>query len=133
MEPETSRRRDAKAGCLLPRIESARLDRYTILELARLPSVTKEVMVEDWLESVYGKTTAPVRAPSAEFAPTGAFGYGSGILFEARSTRDHSPSEGPILASRPPTTTETSVPCDVDTTFIERKMYKWRKWATESV
>lgn len=55
------------------------------------------------------------------------------ILLETASTRDRSPSEGRFLASRAPTPTESSAPCDANTTFVERKIYKWRTWATESV
>ena len=90
-------------------------------------------MVEDWLESVDGKSTAPARMPCAGCAPTGVFGHGSDIVLETASTRDRSPSEGRFLASRAPTPTEGSAPCDANTTFVERKIYKWRTWARESV
>lgn len=130
---ETSKRDDTKADCPSLCAEPLRLDKYTILELARLPNITREVMVEDWLESVYGKTTGPAEVPSEGIAPIQAFEHSSNNAHETCSNRDCSPSEGQVVASRPPTTTEMSAPCDVDTSFIERKTYKWRKWATESV
>ena len=117
------------AACLSPYTESFRLNQYTMLELARLPEMTREAMVEDWLERVYGKTTAAAKVGCAGVAPIRTDGLGS----DTSSMQDISAGEGGILASRPPTTTETSGPCDVDTTFTERKIYKWRKWATESV
>lgn len=133
METKVSERDNTKSDCPLSCAEPLRLNKYTILEIARLPSITREVMVEDWLESVYGKTTAPAKIPSEVFAPTRIFEHDSDKPLETYSNRDSSLSEGQVLASRPPTTTETSVPCDVNTLFNERKMYKWRKWATESV
>ena len=108
--------------------ELARLDDYTILKLAHISNIIGEMMFEDWLESVYSKTTAPAKVLPAEILPTRALQHGSDQL-----SRDYSPSEGRVLASHPPNTTETSAPCDVDTTFIERKTYQWRKWAMESV
>ncbi|CAF9910257.1 MAG: hypothetical protein ALECFALPRED_006442 [Alectoria fallacina] len=133
MGTSTSRKDDKDAGCPSLYTEPPRLDKYNILELARLPSITREAMVEDWLESVYGKTTAPAKVPWQEFAPERVFEHGSDKPLETGSNRGCSPSEGRVLASRPPTSPETSGPCDVDTTFTERKIYKWRKWATESV
>lgn len=90
-------------------------------------------MVEDWLENIYGKTTALVKVPSVGLAATRDMVHSSDKLLETSRIQDCSPSEGRVLASRPPTITETSAPCDVNTPFIKRKGYKWRKWATESV
>lgn len=87
--------------------------------------------MEDWLESVYGETVVPVKALSEVPAGIQEFydldrpeKYGMGKTLR---------SEGGVLASRPPTSTTRSALCDVDTEMVERKMYKWRKWATESV
>lgn len=59
--------------------ELARLDKYTILKLPRIP-VSKEMMVEDWLESVDGQTTAPARVPSSGSSSTRAFEHGSDMV-----------------------------------------------------
>lgn len=133
METRTSSREDTKADSTSVCTEPARLDKYNILELARLPSITIETRVENWLESIYGKTTAPSQLPPAGSGSITALAQGSNKLLETCNNRDHSPTEARALASRPPTSTERSAVCDVDSTFIERKGYKWRKWATESV
>ena len=135
MNTEASRQEDPEAGYPLSQSQPARLDKYNILELARIPSIAKEMVIEDWLESVYGKAAAPVvpaKAPTEGCTSTQEF-EGSDTPHEKSSMRDCSPGEGRALASRPPTTTEMSAPCDVDTEMVERKSYKWRKWATESV
>ena len=89
-------------------------------------------MVEDWLESVYGKAVARVKALSE--VPAGIPEcHDLDKPLEKCSMGKILPSEGGVLASRPPTSTERSPLCDVDTEMVERKIYKWRKWATESV
>lgn len=134
MEIKTPGQDDTKASCPTIHTEPAQLDKYTILELARLPSITREAVVEDWLESVYGKTATPAKVPCEETPPpSGAFEDGSEKSLETCSRRDCSAMEGRAPGSRPPTTTERSAPCDVDTAFMERKVYKWRIWETESV
>lgn len=103
-----------------------------MLELARLPSIARDVVVEDWLEGVYGKAIGPAKAVSE--GPAGSHEvHDSDRPPKKRSIRDSSPSEGQVLASRPPTSTERSSLCDVDTEMVERKIYKRRKWASESV
>ena len=86
-------------------------------------------MVEDWLERVYGKAIGPVKGVS-EVAAGIQECYDLNKPLEMGRTL---PSEGGVLASRPPTSTERSALCDVDTEMVERKDYKWRRWATESV
>ena len=137
MEAETSRQDDTKAGPPSVHTEPARLDKYTILELARLGTVPRKVVIENWLESVYGRATASATVTSEGFAPLEVSehgsDHGSDNVLETFITRESSPGEGQDLGSRPPTTTGTSGLCDVDTHFVERKTYKWRNWATESV
>ena len=89
-------------------------------------------MVEDWLENVYGNATSPAIVSLKEPARVEET-HGSGKRLEKLATRDNLLDEEGILASRPPTQTERSAPCDVDTEFVERKTYQWRKWATESL
>ena len=132
MDIQTSRREDTKAGCLSSRSQPARLDQYTILELARLPIMAKEVMVEGWLERVYGTAVAPAKAPCEGSAGIQRFGDFDKRLEEC-SIGGSWPSEGRVLASRPPTSMERSALCDVDTEMVERKIYKWRHWPTESI
>ena len=55
MELRAFRRESTEAECRLSCTEPARLNKYSILELARLPGVTREVVIEDQLEGVYGK------------------------------------------------------------------------------
>ena len=88
--------------------------------------------MEDWLESVYGKAVAPVKGLSEVPAGMPEF-HELDKPLEKCSMGKISPSEGGHLASRPPTSTERSALCDVDTEMVERKIYKWRKWATQSV
>lgn len=116
----------------ISQVQPARLNQYTMLELARLPSIARDVVVEDWLEGVYGKAIGPAKAVSE--GPAGSHEVrDSDRPPKKRSIRDSPPSEGQVLASRPPTSTERSSLCDVDTEMVERKIYKWRKWASESV
>ena len=91
-------------------------------------------MVEDWLESVYGKAVAAATAISEVRVPAGIQKlHDLDELLEKCSMGKILPNEGRVPASRPPTSTERSPLCDVDTEMVERKIYKWRKWATESV
>ena len=129
---ETTRREDTKAGFPSSHSQPARLNQYTILELAHLPHIEREVMVKDWLESVYGKAVAPAKARPEVPAGIPEF-HDSDELLEKCMMGKILPSEGGVLASRPPTSTERSPLCDVDTEMVERKIYKWRKWETESV
>ena len=131
-EMETSSREDAKASFSSSRPQPARLNQYTILELARLPSISKKAMVEDWLERVCGKAVAPSATQSEGSAGIQELDE-SGKTLEKNSLGESLSSEGGVLASRPATGTERSPLCDVDTEMVERKIYKWRKWATESV
>ena len=128
---ETIGREDTQAGLPSSRPQPARLDRYNILELAHLPNIEREVVVEDWLESVYGKTLVPVKALSE--VPGGVQDFHDLDKAEKCRMGKILPSQGGFLASRPSTSTERSPLCDVDTEMVERKIYKWRKWATESV
>ena len=128
---ETMRGEDTKAGLPSSRPQPARLDRYNILELAHLPIIEREVTVEDWLERVYGKAAVPVRALSE--VPGDIPEFHELDNSEKCSMGKTLRSQGGVLASRPPTSTERSPLCDVDTEMVERKIYKWRKWATESV
>ena len=132
MDTKTSRLNDTKARYALSQPQPARLNKYTILELARLPSVARVVVVEDWLERVYGKAAAPAKAIWEGYARLQELD-GSDKVQEKSSIRDCSPSEGRVLASRPPTRTEHSAGCDVDSGMVEWPMYRWRKWATKSV
>ena len=129
---EITRREDTSASFPPSRLQPARLNRYTILELAHLPNMEREVMVEDWLESVYGKAVAAAKAISEVPARIQEI-HDLDILLEKCSMGKILPNEGRVPASRPPTSTERSPLCDVDTEMVERKIYKWRKWATESV
>ena len=128
---ETTGREDTKAGIPSPRSQPARLNQYTILELAHLPKVEREEMVEDWLESVYGQAVAPVQALSEVPAGIPEI-HDLDRPLENGDMGRISPSEVGSLASRPPTSTERSPLCDVDTEMVERKNYKWRTWGTES-
>ena len=114
-----------------PGTPPAQLDQYAFAELARLPRTARRVMIEDWLENIYGNATSPAMVSSKEAARIEET-HGSDKRPQRSSIRDNSVGEEGILASRPPTQTERSA-CDVDTEFVERKTYQWRKWATESV
>ena len=115
-----------------PGTPPAQLDQYALVELARLPRMVRRVMIEDWLESVYGNATSPAMVLFTEAARIEET-HGSDKRLERSSIRDSSVGEEGILASWPSTQTDGSEPCDVDTEFVERKTYRWRRWATESV
>ena len=83
-------------------------------------------MVEVWLESVYGEAVEP--ATAIPEVPAGIQ-----ELHDLDKLLEILGNEGRVPASRPPTSTERSPLCDVDTEMVERKKYKWRKWATESI
>lgn len=134
MDTKSSRLDDNKARYESSQLQPARLDKYTILELARIPSVARVVEVEDWLGSVYGKAAAPAKATSEGYARMQELN-GFDKAQEKSSIRDCFPSEGRVLASRPPTTTAHSARCEVNSGMgmVEWPMYRWRKWATKSV
>lgn len=121
MNTPSSRRDDTQAGFPSSQVQPARLNQYTILELARLPSIAREVVVEDWLEGVYGKAIGPAGSYKV---------HDSDRLPKKCSIRDCSPSEGQVLASRPPTSTEKSSRCDVDTEMVERKTLPYTNMTT---
>ena len=77
-------------------------------------------MVEDWLESVYDKIVAPAKALPEVPAGVPEF-HDLEKSLEKCSMGENLPSEGGVLASRPPTSTERSPLCDVDTEMVERK------------
>ena len=129
---ETTRREDTKAGFPSSGSQPARLNQYTILALAHLPNIQRENMVEDWLESVYGKAVAPAKGRCEVPAGIEEF-HDLDKPLETCEMENVLSSEGRCPASRPPTSIERSPLCDVDTEMVERKNYKWRKWATESV
>ena len=88
--------------------------------------------MEDWLESVYGMAVAPVTAVSEVAASLPEF-HELDKPLEQCSMGQVSASGEAVLASRPRTSTDRSPLCDVDTEMVERKVYRWRKWRTESV
>ena len=113
MDTKTSKLDDKKARYASSQPQPARLDKYTILELARIPSVARVVVVENWLERVYNKAAAPAKARCEGYARMQELN-GSDKAQEKSSIRGCSPSEGQVLASRTPTTTEHSARCEVD-------------------
>lgn len=129
MDTKTSRLDDKKARYKSSQLQAARLDKYTILKLARIHSVARVVEVEDWLGRVYGKAAAPAKATSEGYAPMQELN-GFDKAQEKSSIRDCSPSEGRVQASRPPTKLAHSARCEVNGGMV---MYRWRKWATKSV
>ena len=113
MDTKTSKLDDKKTRYASSQPQPARLDKYTILELARIPSVARVVVVEDWVERVYGRAAAPAKARCDGYARMQE-PNGSDKAQEKSSIRDCSPSKGRVLASRRPSTTEHSARCEVD-------------------